>query len=535
MITNRICFAMYAQEAIPGGSEASVKLKYTPPSAGATAVAVYNYLDQERLGRAFVNSEIVYLCTEPGVQPCEQSEKNHILFSNRTVDEPEHAKIMSEYHTLDKLPLYVNYTVSTTGIYCIIGLPLLDPSTNVEPRADADIEYHNAYGNLPAVDYPKLPFYEATLFFYLAILVVWVYRSWRYWGDILAIQKYIGGMVAFLVVETAFNYLYMQSWNIHGTPSWALLCITALCNAGRNSASFFILLIVSMGYGVVKPSLGDTMRRCKMLALAHFVFGVIYTGISLKQSDPRARSLLILIGAVPLAVTMTIFYIWTLTSLTNTTRYLEQRRQFVKLTMYRRVWSLLIFGALNIAAYFIVNSWWLANRDNIDFLARWWTWRWFIVDCWLNLLYTTFMATICALWRPTSNNVRYGLEQLASDPLEAEFELDMPELYDNNADFNFHSASGVDAGGHKRQDVFRIDAGDESDFEENSNNVGTSHDRRRSTSPTRYRSRSRSRSRSPVRPPARSQSPALSATHHEEDDDNDDDDDENDTRHNRVL
>jgi hypothetical protein len=55
-----------------------------------------------------------------------------------------------------------------------------------------------------------------------------------------------------------------------------LMVIVAILNAGRNSFSFFLLLIVCMGYGVVKPSLGQTMIYVRWLAAAHFLFGVIY-------------------------------------------------------------------------------------------------------------------------------------------------------------------------------------------------------------------------------------------------------------------
>ena len=68
------------------------------------------------------------------------------------------------------------------------------------------------------------------------------------------------------------------------------MIITAILNAGRNSFSFFLLLIVCMGYGVVKDSLGTTMIYVRILALAHFVFGVIYGVASLAVTPRKRRS-----------------------------------------------------------------------------------------------------------------------------------------------------------------------------------------------------------------------------------------------------
>lgn len=47
-------------------------------------------------------------------------------------------------------------------------------------------------------------------------------------------------------------------------------------DAGRNSLSFFMLLVVSLGLSVVRDSLGSTMRKCQLLAGAHFIFGGLF-------------------------------------------------------------------------------------------------------------------------------------------------------------------------------------------------------------------------------------------------------------------
>jgi hypothetical protein len=46
-----------------------------------------------------------------------------------------------------------------------------------------------------------------------------------------------------------------------------------------------------MGYGVVKPSLGKTMIYVRWLAIAHFVFGLVYAITSLLVS-PEAAGML---------------------------------------------------------------------------------------------------------------------------------------------------------------------------------------------------------------------------------------------------
>lgn len=72
------------------------------------------------------------------------------------------------------------------------------------------------------------------------------------------------------------------------------MIVVAVLNAGRNSFSFFLLLIVCMGYGVVKHSLGKTMIYVRYLAGAHFVFGLIYSVASLTVTPETAgKSILV--------------------------------------------------------------------------------------------------------------------------------------------------------------------------------------------------------------------------------------------------
>ena len=74
------------------------------------------------------------------------------------------------------------------------------------------------------------------------------------------------------------DYLNRNGSNV---GSKVLLVVVGILNAARNSFSFFLLLIVCMGYGVVKPTLGRTMIYVRWLAIAHFVFGLVYAITSL--------------------------------------------------------------------------------------------------------------------------------------------------------------------------------------------------------------------------------------------------------------
>jgi hypothetical protein len=68
---------------------------------------------------------------------------------------------------------------------------------------------------------------------------------------------------------------YYRYLNAHGkgTASTIFLFVVAILDAGRNSLSFFLLLVVSLGLSVVRDNLGSTMRRAQILSISHFIFG----------------------------------------------------------------------------------------------------------------------------------------------------------------------------------------------------------------------------------------------------------------------
>lgn len=186
------------------------------------------------------------------------------------------------------------------------------------------------------------------------------------------------------------------------------MIIVAILNAGRNSFSFFLLLIVCMGYGVVKPSLGKTMWYVRALALCHFVFGVIYAVASLTVTPDSAGPLVLLV-ILPLAATLTAFYVWTLNSLNYTMKDLMERKQSIKAMMYRKLWYCILASILVIFGFFFLNSFTFAGRGSPDFVPNHWKTRWFILDGWLNIVYLVDIAYVAYLWRPTANNRRFAM------------------------------------------------------------------------------------------------------------------------------
>jgi hypothetical protein len=245
------------------------------------------------------------------------------------------------------------------------------------------------------------------------------------------VQNYITAIIVFLIVEQlmtwgfygkSHNCLSIDSYSLvvdyqnrHGSNvmTKVLMIIVAILNAGRNSFSFFLLLIVCMGYGVVKPSLGRTMVYVRILAITHFVFGMIYAIASLSITPDSAGPLVLLV-VLPLAATLTAFYVWTLNSLNMTMKDLVERRQKTKAMMYKKLWWCILGSIIVIFGFFFINSFAFAGRSSADFVPTHWKSRWFVLDGWLNVVYLFDIAFVAYLWRPTANNRRFAMSDEVS-------------------------------------------------------------------------------------------------------------------------
>lgn len=352
-----------------------------------------------------------YICDQASIDEgwCEKLGA-FILAKNAT--EVSRSKIVSEAIKINDPPA-INYPVKRTGYYCVGTFAFSDSDYK------GVVTFRNAFGELPGAQIAKLPFYAAITLVYAFVAMAWGVLYWMNRSDILAVQNYISAILVFLVVEMFMTWLFYDYQNRHGLNAGAkaLLVIVSILSAGRNSFSFFLLLIVCMGYGVVKHTLGKTMVYVRWLAITHFVFGVIYAVASLSVTPENAGPLVLLV-VLPLAATLTAFYVWTLNSLNLTMKDLLERKQTVKASMYRKLWYCILASIVVIFVFFFVNSWIFAGQSQEDFVPNHWKGRWFILDGWLNLVYFFDVAFVAYVWRPTANNRRFAMsDEVCKTPL----------------------------------------------------------------------------------------------------------------------
>ncbi|KAF8274128.1 protein PTM1 [Lactarius quietus] len=316
----------------------------------------------------------------------------------------------------------IQYLVRKTGYYCVAVVPVTvlqtPPSAAASKRQSSDIHpsYHGTVffrntfdGQLAATDYPKVNFYFAMFVLYSALAAAWGWLCYKHVAEILPIQYYLSCLVGFLIIEMVANLAYYRYLNAHGksTASTIFLFVVAILDAGRNSLSFFLLLVVSLGLSVVRDNLGSTMRRAQILSISHFIFGVLYAVGIVELEFESTSALVLLLFVVPLAFTLSAFLMWILWSLNATISQLKARKQHYKLRMFQKLQYILLFVVFVISIFFVVSTLTFTGRSlKVHYAAKSWKVRWWLLDGWLSLLYFFAFGIIAYLWRPSANNSR---------------------------------------------------------------------------------------------------------------------------------
>ncbi|RFU73093.1 lung seven transmembrane receptor domain-containing [Trichoderma arundinaceum] len=450
------CTGMYSRTSWGGPVDPFILVKFlnNTESQGKDPIAslvIFEWRDSNFVGipDPDIQATRLALCDDAMIKQgvCNSTDKGEFVLAPNATEKSNTLILSKAVHLNNPTP--INYPIKKTGYYCVIT-----EGFNIE-KYNAVVEFRNAYGELPATQIPKLPFYGGMSILYALVAVFWGFLYFQHRHDIhalaVAVQNYITAILIFLAVEMLLTWGFYDFQNHNGTAnvgSKIYLIVVAILNAARNSFSFFLLLIVCMGYGVVKPTLGRTMIWVRWLAAAHFVFGIVYAVTSLLVSPESAGPFVLLI-VLPLAGTLTAFYVWTLNSLNFTLKDLRERKQHVKEGMYKKLWWAILISVLVIFGFFFFNSFTFASVNDPDFVPFHWKTRWFILDGWLNIVYFADVAWVAYLWRPTVNNRRFAMSDEIAQDDDGNFEIGdigMPDDSDDDEEAQIGKHFGQESG-----------------------------------------------------------------------------------------
>ncbi|WFD29461.1 hypothetical protein MSPP1_000470 [Malassezia sp. CBS 17886] len=427
------CSGMWA------GKSTSINVVFYPKSQGQVATIVYNVRELESIGKVegsrdmYGLAHLTYVCDNAAVQAglCAAEQIGMFIVNDYNGAPQTIVQQRFDFGAGKASAKQLTYNVTETGYYCV-GTAWLHGKPAGATRFEGHVEFRNVFrGNLPAAEHPKLYFYAALALLYMVLGAGWLYLCYEHRDQIVAVQHFVSGTVAFLIVEMLCQLYYYSYYNSHridfvrirsidGRASETLmarflLVLINVLDAARNSLSLFLLLIVAMGYGVVRPTIGSEMTKVRVLTGLHFLFGVLYSvGIVLIFMDDASAWMLLFI--FPLAFTLTMFLMWILYALKGSIMHLTERRQTYKCAMFTKLYRILQGAVAALFIYFFLTTFVIFTNGADGLVTNLWQYRWLLLDGSLGFLYFAVFASIAWVWRPTGQNMRLAMsDEVATD------------------------------------------------------------------------------------------------------------------------
>uniref|UniRef100_A0A8D2IPP1 GOST seven transmembrane domain-containing protein n=1 Tax=Varanus komodoensis TaxID=61221 RepID=A0A8D2IPP1_VARKO len=277
---------------------------------------------------------------------------------------------------------------------------------------------HPVHQYISASEWPLMVFYMVMCVVYVLYGALWLALLACYWRDILRIQFWIGGVILLGMLEKAVFYAEFQSIQSQGVSvQGAVIFAEVLCAVKRMLARVLVI-IASLGYGIIKPRLGALLNRVVGVGLMYLVFSVIEAVLRVTS----AQDDLVLLAAIPLAMLDSALCWWISSSagpapLVQTMKLLKLRRNVVKLSLFRHFTNTLIFAVIASVIFII----WTTKTFRLATCQSDWRELW-IDDAFWRFLFSIILLVIMFLWRPSANNQRYAFVPLVDEGSEQEDE-----------------------------------------------------------------------------------------------------------------
>lgn len=296
------------------------------------------------------------------------------------------------------------------------------------PTSEFDVEVTirlvGKHEYISAVDWPLLIFYGVMGIFYIIYGMVWLVLLACSWRDLLRIQFWIGGVILLGMLEKAVFYGEYQSVASTGLSVPGAIVFAEIVSCIKRALARMLVIIVSLGFGIVKPRLGAAFHKVLFVGGVYFISSTI-EGCYRALNPAIANNSTLLILNIPLAVVDAVIVWWIFSSLVQTTRTLRLRRNVVKLSLYRHFTNLLIFAVISSIIFML----WSLVTHKLKKCITDWQEIW-IDDAFWHLLFSVILLVMMFLWRPSANSQRYAFSPLLDADEDEEDETSMNDAFD---------------------------------------------------------------------------------------------------------
>uniref|UniRef100_A0A2N9IAS7 GOST seven transmembrane domain-containing protein n=1 Tax=Fagus sylvatica TaxID=28930 RepID=A0A2N9IAS7_FAGSY len=383
-------------------------------SLGLVHAIVFEVEDRQMIGGSAYGGQRAVCCTvdlaKLGV--CSEGEIIH----RPSTENPGWPQVFGVSFGLDEVVATLpskSIEITKTGMYNLYFIHC-DPNLK-DLVVEGKTIWKNPAGYLPGRMAPLMNFYGFMSFAFVILGIFWFSQYARFWREVLPLQNCITLVITLGMFEMALWYFEYAEFNETGIRPIVITMWAVTFGSVKRTVARLIILMVSMGYGVVRPTLGGLTSKVIMLGVTFFVASEVLELVenvgAISDLSGKARLFLVL----PVAVLDAFFILWIFTSLSATLSKLQARRMMVKLDIYRKFTNALAVAVIVSVAWIFYELYFKST----DVYNEKWQNAWIIPAFW-QVLSFSLLCVICTLWAPSQNSTRYAY----SDDGSEEFDRD---------------------------------------------------------------------------------------------------------------
>ncbi|KAG1334672.1 transmembrane protein 87B [Cocos nucifera] len=319
-------------------------------STGLIQVIIFEASDRDNIGGSAYGGQRSICCT-PDLAKLEGCKQGEVIKRPSSVDLnwPVVISIHFSANYLSTVLKAKDINITKTGMYNLFFISC-DPKLRGLSVSGKTI-WKNPGGYLPGRMAPSMRFYIFMSMAYLLLSIIWFAQYVRFWKDILPLQNCITLVIALGLFEMTLWYFEYLNFNNTGMRPVGITTWVVTVGAVRKTVSRLLILSVSMGYGVVRPTLGGLTSKVLLLGITYFLaselLDIAENVGTINDISGKARLFLVL----PNAFLDAFIILWIFTSLSRTLEKLQARRSSVKLDIYRKFTNALAIAVIASVAW----------------------------------------------------------------------------------------------------------------------------------------------------------------------------------------
>lgn len=288
---------------------------------GLVEAIIVRVKDRTKIGGSYLNSEAI--CCTPDLAKDGSCKVGEVIIHQEPdkLDGPVRIQTFFEGRNRETKMVLETIEINSTGMYYLYFM-FCDPEL-VGTLISGRTVWKNPDGYLPGKMTPLMTFFGLMSLAYIVLGLLWFIRFVRYWKNVIQLHYHITAVIGLGMCEMALWYFEYANFNYTGSRPMGITVWAVSFSAVKKTFSRLLLLVVSMGYGVVRPTLGNITSKILLLGVSYFVASEALELVenlgNINDFSGKTRLFLVL----PVALLDACFILWIFSSLSKTLEKLQ--------------------------------------------------------------------------------------------------------------------------------------------------------------------------------------------------------------------